>query len=302
MTGEGMSFTAEVKTELSETGLLSEEMKKAYAYGFLLFGKSFGTRSISCSSDYECVINSFRDTVCELTGIVPTISQLKSGKYVLKINSPIDRRRLIEYFGHSPNEISLRINHGNIDDDDCYAAFLRGVFMTCGSVSNPDKGYHLELVVQHNKLSNDLLKVVTDLNLGGKYILRKYSHVIYIKGSEDIEDLLTMMGAPNSSLYLMGIKVQKDVKNKINRKMNFESANMSRAIEAGLSQVRAIEIIEKKQGLDSLSDELKELAILRRDNPDMSLKELGEALSVPISRSGVNHRLARLISIAEKYE
>lgn len=297
-----MSFTAEVKTELSDTGLLNEEMSKAYAYGFLLFGKSFGVRSITCTSDYESVIASFRDTVRELTGVVGSVTQLKSGKYVFKISSPLDRRKILEYFGHSVNEISLRINHANVGVDDCYAAFLRGVFMTCGSVSNPDKGYHLEFVVQHNKLSNDLLKVITDLSLGGKYILRKYSHVIYIKGSEDIEDLLTMMGAPNSSLYLMGIKVQKDVKNKINRKMNFESANMSRAIEAGLSQVRAIEIIEKKQGLDSLSDELKELAVLRRDNPDMSLKELGEALSVPISRSGVNHRLARLISIAEKYK
>lgn len=297
-----MSFTAEVKSELSDTGLLSEEMKKAYAYGFLLFGKSFGVRSITCASDYESVIGSFRDTLSELTGVVGSVLQLKSGKYVFKITSPLDRRKLLEFFGHSPNEISLRINHANIGIDESYAAFLRGVFMSCGSVSNPDKGYHLEFVVQHNKLSNDLLKVITDLSLGGKYILRKYSHVIYIKGSEDIEDLLTMMGAPNSSLYLMGIKVQKDVKNKINRKMNFESANMSRAIEAGLSQVRAIEIIENKQGLDSLSDELKELAILRRDNPDMSLKELGEALSIPISRSGVNHRLARLISIAEKYK
>ena len=109
------------------------------------------------------------------------------------------------------------------------------------------------------------------------------------------------MGAVNSSLELMGIKIQKDVRNKINRQMNFESANMSRSIEAGLLQVEAIEIIEKKQGLDSLSDELKEVAILRRENPDMSLKQLGENLSVPISRSGVNHRLMKIMDIADKY-
>lgn len=297
-----MSFTAEVKTELSETEFFSVEMKRAYAYGFLLFGKSFGVRSVSCASDYECVINSFASVISDLTGIVPVVSQLKSGKYVLKIASSAERRCLIEYFDHAANEISLRLNHGNVDDDECYCAFLRGAFMTCGTVSNPDKNYHLEFVVQHNKLSQDLLKVLTNLSLSAKYILRKYSHVVYLKDSEGIEDLLTMMGAPNSSLYLMGVKVQKDVRNKINRKMNFESANMTRAIEAGLAQVEAINIIEKKQGLDSLSDELKELAILRRENPDMSLKELGESLSVPISRSGVNHRLSRLISIAEKYK
>lgn len=296
-----MSFTADVKTELSETSFLTKEQKRAYAYGFLLFGKSFNTRSVSCASDYKCVIDSFASTLNELMGINPSVTSLKSGKWVLKIPTATERKRLLEFFDHSPNEISLRINHGNFEDDECYYAFLRGVFMSCGSLSDPNKGYHLEFVVQHNKLSGDLLKVLTDLDLSAKYILRKYSHVIYIKGSENIEDLLTMMGAPNSSLHLMGIKVQKDVRNKINRKMNFESANMSRAIEAGLAQVEAIEIIERKQGLDSLTDELKELAILRKENPDMSLKELGAALSVPISRSGVNHRLAKLVSIAEKY-
>lgn len=296
-----MSFTADVKTELSETDRFTPAQKRAYAYGFLLFGKSFSVRSVSCASDYKCVIDSFASVITELTGIKPVVSNLKSGKWVLKITTADHRKALLEFFDHSANEISLRINHGNFEDDDCYFAFLCGAFQSCGSLSDPNKGYHLEFVVQHNKLSGDLLKILTDFSLSAKYILRKYSHVIYIKGSEDIEDLLTMMGAPNSSLQLMGIKVQKDVRNKINRKMNFESANMSRAIEAGLAQVEAIEIIEKKQGLDSLTDELKELAILRKENPDMSLKELGASLSVPISRSGVNHRLAKLISIAEKY-
>ncbi len=297
-----MSFTADVKAELSQIEYFSPAMKHAFAYGFLLFGKSFNVRSISCSSDYECVITAFKSVLGELAGVVPAITQNKSGKFILRVATSAQRKKLLEYFGHLPNEISLRVNHANFEDDECYYAFLRGAFLSCGSVSNPDKGYHLEFVVQYNKLSGDLQKILTNLNLTAKYILRKYSHVVYLKGSESIEDLLTMMGATNSSLYLMGIKVQKDVRNKINRKMNFESANMSRAIEAGLAQVEAIEIIEKKQGLDSLSDELKELAVLRKENPDMSLKELGAALTVPISRSGVNHRLARLVTIAEKYK
>lgn len=295
-----MSFTADVKTELSEFEGFSQMNKKAFAYGFLLFGKTFNPRSVTCTSDYKCVIDTFSALIADLTGIKAVVSQLGSGKYVMKIAAAAERKKLIEYFDHSVNEISLRINHGNLEEDETYYAFLRGAFLSCGSVSNPDKGYHLEFVVQHNKLSGDLLKILTNFSLGAKYILRKYSHVIYIKGSEDIEDLLTMMGAPNASLHLMGVKVQKDVRNKINRKMNFEAANMSRAIEAGLAQVSAIELIEKKQGIDSLPDELKELALLRKDNPDMSLKELGASLSVPISRSGVNHRLSKLVALAEK--
>lgn len=297
-----MSFTGDVKTELVENYIMSECSMRAFTYGFLLFGKSFSSRSVCCSSDYECVINSFAQAITEVSGVLPAVTKLKSGKYTLKITSSEDRKKVLECFDHSVNEIVLRINHGIFEDDDCYGAFLKGVFLSCGTVSNPDKSYHMEFVVPHTKLSSDLLKVLNDLDMSAKHILRKYTNVIYIKDSENIEDMLTMMGAVNSSLYIMGIKVQKDVRNKINRQMNFESANMSRSIEAGLNQVRAIELIQKNQGLESLPSELKELAVLRLENPDMSLKELGASLNVPISRSGVNHRFEKIISISEKYD
>ncbi len=296
-----MSFTAEVKKELAGLEPLAVCCKRSFAYGFLLYGKSFTARSVSCTTDYAEVMQSFERTINETSGVETAVSRLKNGKYVLKIPSAEDRKRIIEYFDHSVNSISLRINRGVLEDDECYSAFIRGVFLSCGSIANPDKNYHLEFVVPYHNLSLDLLKILTDYGLKAKHILRKYSYVIYLKDSESIEDLLTLMGAVNSSLELMGIKIQKDVRNKINRQMNFESANMSRSIEAGLAQVEAIEIIEKKQGLDSLSDELKEVAVLRRENPDMSLKQLGENLSVPISRSGVNHRLMKIMEIADKY-
>ncbi|MCQ2483851.1 MAG: DNA-binding protein WhiA [Clostridia bacterium] len=297
-----MSFTGDVKTELTENNIMSESCLRAYTYGFLLFGKSFSPRSICCASDYECVINSFAESIKTVTGVTPHISRLKSGKYTLKIATSADRKKIIEHFDHSVNDISVRINHGIFEDDECYGAFIKGVFLVCGTVSNPDKNYHLEFVVPHMKLSQDLIKLLNNLDINAKYIVRKYSNVVYMKDSENIEDVLTMMGAVNSSIYIMGIKVQKDVRNKINRRMNFESANMSRSIEAGLNQVNAIRLIEQKQGLNSLPAELKELAVLRLENPDMSLKELGESLTVPISRSGVNHRFEKIISIAEKYE
>lgn len=296
-----MSFTAGVKNELATLAFESECCKRSFVYGFLLYGKSFTTRSVSCATDYAEVMQAFERTIAETPGVKTTVTRLRSGKYVLKIPAVEDRKRIIEYFDHAVNSISLRINRGVFEDDECYGSFLRGVFLSCGSIANPDKNYHLEFVIPFHNLSLDLLKILTDFGLKAKLILRKYSYVVYLKDSESIEDLLTLMGAVNSSLELMGIKIQKDVRNKINRQMNFESANMSRSIEAGLAQVEAIEIIEKKQGLDSLSDELKEVAILRRENPDMSLKQLGENLTVPISRSGVNHRLMKIMEIADKY-
>lgn len=296
-----MSFTAEVKNELATLAFESECCKRSFVYGFLLYGKSFTARSVSCATDYAEVMQAFERTIAETSGVKTTVTRLRSGKYVLKIPAVEERKRIIEYFDHAVNSISLRINRGVFEDDECYGSFLRGVFLSCGSIANPDKNYHLEFVIPFHNLSLDLLKILTDFGLKAKLILRKYSYVVYLKDSESIEDLLTLMGAVNSSLELMGIKIQKDVRNKINRQMNFESANMSRSIEAGLAQVEAIEIIEKKQGLDSLSDELKEVAILRRENPDMSLKQLGENLTVPISRSGVNHRLMKIMEIADKY-
>lgn len=296
-----MSFTGEVKRELAGLEFSSECCKRAFAYGFLLYGKSFTARSVSCSTDYSEVMDTFQRTMEETVGVETVVTRLKSGKYVLKVATAEGRRRAIEYFDHAVNSVSLRINRGVLEEDECYGAFLRGVFLSCGSIANPDKGYHLEFVIPYQNLSLDLLKILTDYGLKAKHIIRTYSHVIYLKESESIEDLLTLMGAVNSSLELMGIKIQKNVRNKINRQMNFESANMSRSIEAGLAQVEAIEIIERKQGLDSLSDELKEVAILRRENPDMSLKQLGENLRIPISRSGVNHRLMKIIEIADKY-
>ena len=296
-----MSFTAGVKNELATLAFESECCKRSFAYGFLLYGKSFTARSVSCATDYAEVMQAFERTIAETSGVKTTVTRLRSGKYVLKIPAVEDRKRIIEYFDHAVNSISLRINRGVFEDDECYGSFLRGVFLSCGSIANPDKNYHLEFVIPFHNLSLDLLKILTDFGLKAKLILGKYSYVVYLKDSESIEDLLTLMGAVSSSLELMGIKIQKDVRNKINRQMNFESANMSRSIEAGLAQVEAIEIIEKKQGLDSLSDELKEVAILRRENPDMSLKQLGENLTVPISRSGVNHRLMKIMEIADKY-
>ena len=167
-----MPFPAGVKNELAEREYPSEGCKRSFAYGFLLYGKSFTVRSISCATDYKEVIQAFERTIAETSGVETAVSQLKSGKYVLKIPSAEDRKRVIEYFDHEINSISLRINRGVVEDDECYGAFLRGVFLTCGSIANPDKNYHLEFVVPFQNLSFDLLKILTDSGLKAKHIIR----------------------------------------------------------------------------------------------------------------------------------
>jgi len=177
---------------------------------------------------------------------------------------------------------------------------LRGAFLAAGSITDPQKDYHLEFVSGHQKLCRDLIALLKELSLEPKYIARKGSGIVYFKESEQIEDLLTMMSATNCTLTLMGVKIIKSIRNNANRVTNCETANITKTVDAAGSQLEMIELIYRQQGLDSLPAELREIALARMDNPDMSLRELGASLSPPLSRSGVNHRLARLKEIADR--
>lgn len=296
-----MSFSGEVKKELCEYTLeeLNVCCKLAECYGALLMGKSFSSREIVFSTEYEYVAehiyNLFYDCFCE-----QLFEKEKSkSKYKLVIKGADKIKKVYDWFGHDKKQLNLRINRGNFTDECCLPFFIKGAFLACGSVTDPNKNYHLEFVVPFMKLSQDFYKIISDAEIIAKTVVRKGSNVVYIKDSENIEDLLTMIGASRSTLELMSIKIQKDMRNKINRQVNFECANIERSVKAGLVQVEAINLIIKRQGIDTLPEEYKELALLRFDNPDMSLKQLGESLSVPLSRSGVKHRLDKILEIAE---
>ena len=199
--------------------------------------------------------------------------------------------------------MSLQINRANIDNEGCLPFFLRGVFLICGNVSSPEKDYHLEFVVPHKNLASDLVRIITEieeLDAQPKTVMRKGSYIVYIKGSESIEDTLTFIGAPQCTLELMNMKIYKDIRNKANRIANCDAANIDKVVKAAMKQIEDIKLIDRAVGLDNLSDELREVAQLRLDNIDMSLQEIGETLSEPISRSGVNHRFKKLAKMAEE--
>lgn len=296
-----MSFSGDVKKELCRAdGERKDCCMLAECYGALIMGKSFSPREIRFSSEYDFAAEYIAMLLamclgCEVLSVVKN-----SSKYQLVIKDSKTIKEIYDLFGHTPNQVNLRINWANIADECCFSAFLRGAFISCGTVTDPNKNYHLELVVPFMKLSQDLFKLISDTGIQTKTVVRKGSHVIYIKDSENIEDFLTLIGAQLSSLQIMSVKIQKDMRNKINRKVNFECANIERSVKAGMAQVEAINLIKERQGLDTLPPEYKELALLRLDNPDMSLKQLGDALSEPLSRSGVKHRLDKIVEISSK--
>ena len=294
-----MSFSSDVKQELSQIDPISSCCLHAQAYAMLLFGRSFSFLDISLVTENEAVAQKYSDIINELFALRPEINSGNSKKYFVTVPKKQDRARIMNFFGHDESDIFLRINRSNIAQDCCFSAFLRGVFLSCGTVSSPEKNYHMEFTVSHKKLCMDLMQIFEELDFSPKYVCRKSNHIIYFKVSEKIEDFLTTIGAMNSSLELMGIKMHKDMINHVNRRVNFENANLNRTVEAAITQVEAIEKIEKRMGLDSLPAPLREIAVLRMDNPEVSLSELAQMVSPPLTRSGVNHRLKRLVEIAD---
>lgn len=296
-----MSFSSQVKSELASVENTPCCMR-AQTYGLLLFSRAFSFADISMRTDMEAVARLYRDGLRQETGVDAHISQSSSGKFKVCVRTAEQRQQVMNAFGHEKGELVLRLNRSNLAGDCCMAALLRGAFLACGTLTDPEKDYHLEFVVPYRYISHDLAKLLDELSLAPKQLVRKGIHIVYCKDSERIEETLTLMGAQNAVLELMGVKMYKDMRNNINRKTNFETANISRTANAAVEQVYAIEIIRDHAGLESLPEELKEVAFLRLENPEMSLRELGEALSEPISRSGVNHRLRRLVSIAQEID
>lgn len=182
----------------------------------------------------------------------------------------------------------------------CQRAFLRGAFLCIGSISDPTKGYHLEFVCTDARKAEQLQKVLQVFSIEGKIVLRKKYYVVYLKEGESIVDLLNVCEAHVALMEFENLRILKDVRNSINRRVNCEAANITKTVNAAARQIEDIEYIRDHGGLRMLPDNLREMAEVRLEYPDASLKELGEYLDPPVGKSGVNHRLRKLSEFAEK--
>lgn len=298
-----MSFSSDVKNEILSVDFENDCCVHAFAYGMMLFSRAFSYYDMSLLTEHSGIAEKYLQLMKSVCGVNPKVVKSDAGKFKVEVTTKEERLKVLETFGYDRKSGASRLNWGNFSDECCKTAFLKGAFLTCGTVNDPNKNYHLEFVVPYLNLSRDLKLFINDydqLSVVPKSITRNSNYVIYFKDSESIEDLLTVMGAFNSALEIMGVKMYKDVRNNVNRKLNFENANLDKTIDAASKQIDAIVHIKKTVGLGYLSDELREIAELRYENPDMSLRELGEMLNVPLSRSGVNHRLTKICNIAKQ--
>jgi len=255
---------------------------------------------VSMQTERASVAQLYRTLLRDVCGVTAVHeSEREGGFHLLSVDGADDRLGVLSRFGHAEGEVSLRLNRANLECENCAAAYLAGAFLACGAVTDPQVDYHLEFHLPQYNLSRDLIALLRELGLRPKFMSRKSNQVVYFKESEQIEDCLTRMRATSASLELMSVKMVKDIRNNVNRLANCENANIDKTVAAAAAQVEAIRRIERHGGLDALPSELQELARLRLEYPEMSLRELGETLTEPISRSGVNHRLRRIMEFAE---
>lgn len=234
----------------------------------------------------------------------------RNSSYVLMITNDMGAKDLLRELGILSEEEGFltmnKVPENLIKDNDCVRAFIRGAFLGGGSISDPEKNYHLEFVTNNEEFAESLKDLINSLGFNSKTVSRKNNYVVYLKESEQISDLLNIIGAHQALLSLESTKIVKEMRNNVNRLVNCETANLSKTVNAAVRQIENIKYIEEKVGLNHLPPNLREIAMLRIEYEDLTLKELGEMAKPELSKSAVNHRLRKIEQIADdlraKYE
>ena len=228
----------------------------------------------------------------ELCGGAVLAAILPVGTFL--ITAPEKILSILEVFGQE-SAVSHHINYGMLETDCCRQSFFRGAFLAGGSVTDPDKRYHLELLTSHPSVSREAFNLMLEMGFAPKDAVRSGGYITYFKQSEAIEDVLTTIGAPLAAMGIMQAKMQKDMRNAVNRRVNCDSANADKIVLAAQEQLDAIRELDRKYGLDTLPDILQETAMLRIANPESSLTDLARLASPPVSKSCMSHRLKKLL-------
>ena len=289
-----MSFSSELKENLIKiTNIKNKEEVKYEFLGYLISNNiNISGKKISYSTTSEYNINRFNKILSNMN-IIDFKIELKGRTYTITFSKPQD---LDEIFIKD----DIILNDNLKSDEKLEKALVRGVFLGSGSINDPSNKYHLEMTLSTIENAKKIQYLLEDKNIYTKWLDRKKGYSLYIKDGEEISKFLAFIEANSAVLKFEEIRVLREMKNNVNRKVNCETANLSKTVNAAVRQIEAIKKIQKEGKFDSLSDNLKEIAILRLENPDASLIELGKMLQKPIGKSGVNHRLNTLLELGEK--
>ena len=225
-----------------------------------------------------------------------------AGKLTFQITDTDKITTIMQNYGFDPSDtLSLHINLPVVEEDCCKVAFLRGAFLAGGSVTDPEKGYHLEFATTHQSVAREGSVLVEEvLGFYPKNASRGGGQVLYLKNSEQISDCLTFIGAPVAAMGIMEARLEKELNNKVNRRCNCDEANTSKVVEAAQEQLAAIRTLRERMLFDTLPPKLKLAAKAREENPESNLTELASMMEPPISKPAMNHRLHKLVKLAKE--
>lgn len=229
----------------------------------------------------------------------------KNNRFVVELEEPESAVKILQAVkllgnDRTPQVSDALVNQMVVQRNCCRRAFIRGAFLCAGSISDPEKFYHFEIVCGSKAKAVQLMELIQSFEVDAKIVQRKKYYVVYVKEGAQIVELLGIMGAGISLMNLENVRILKDMRNTVNRKVNCETANINKTVNAAVKQVEDILYIRDTAGLDSLPENLEETALLRLEYPQASLKELGALLSTPVGKSGINHRLRKICSIANE--
>jgi len=315
-----MSFSSTVKNELcrlenlNDCCLFSELAATLCLNGSASIVPGSGT-NIRITTENAAFARRIYSNIRKLYGIYPEVTIRKSKKlkkhvsYMLFITTAIGSVKLLELAGVTVKadtegqapEIVLS-GRNSLKYQCCRKAFLRGAFLAGGSISDPEKTYHLELTSRTRLQAQQLSRILGTFKLKARIIMRKGSFVTYLKEGENIVDFLNIIGAHSALMELENVRILKGMRNTVNRIVNCETANLEKTVNASIRQVENIKYIAENIGFDTLPESLRDIAELRLEYNDANLVELGQLLTPPIGKSGVNHRLRKLDQIAEKHK
>lgn len=296
-----MSFSSNLKNELCQIRP-SGSQKLSECYGLLMYSRGFSFQNISILTENEEVALRYAKLLRAAVDVSTRSVHSGVRKELIAVSVPSagDRAKILHAFGYTAGTPLHVIHEPLVANDADTGAFVRGAFLACGSMADPKKEYHLEFCVTDADAAGELYRLLTACGFEPRSIVRNKCSVIYFKESGQIEDLLTFIGASAMTLEIMNIKIYKDFRNLANRRTNAEVANISKTVAAAAPQLEAAEYLRDRGMLEELPPELREAALLRLENPDLSLRDLAALSSDAVSRSGMNHRLAKIVAVAEK--
>ena len=298
-----MSFAYDVKAELCKAPLSRGCCAVAEGCGVLLYASAFSAAEVRIVTENDEFIARLPKLFQKAFGVkfdeLP--EEKKGGKLVLRITREDKLDAIWRALGYDRRaHFALHLNFALLEEECCRAAFLRGAFLSGGSVTDPQKRYHLELATSHVQAGREVEALLRDMGFEPKNVMRQGSFVTYFKSSEHIADLLTLIGAPGRALEIVSAKIEKEMRNTVNRRVNCDAANLDKTVTAACEQVDAFTRLTESGAIGDLPVKLQEVAVARLLQPELTLSELAATFDPPLTKSCLNHRIRKLLEIARE--